>query len=107
MAAWNSMLVFLVLINMNLVTLAAILVHYKVEQFTTINKIQAAIIAIVFFGVNYFLFVYKKKYLIIEERFDKLSDKKKSFRTILFVIYFLFTIIAIFTVFPLLGFVPN
>jgi hypothetical protein len=57
-------------------------------------------VAILFF-FNYFLFVYKKKYLEIEKRFDNESAQKRNVKTFFFWMYVVISICVLFILKPL------
>ncbi len=85
---------------LNLMTLKIFLVHgLKTLKQTFLSKEIVIIIGLFLYIINYFLFMRNKKYLLLEEKFDKESRKLKLIKTILFWIYVLLSFLLLFYMF--------
>lgn len=88
MPEWLALCSFVILIILNLVFLLMCL--FKIFNFTIVlTKEMALISSAVIFGVNYFLLIYKKKYVEIEKKFDRESQKDRNIKSFLFWLYLL------------------
>ena len=81
----------------NLMTILILLVHWlKIFSPTTISK-EIAIGTILFlYGINYFLFLRNRKFLLIEKTYDEAPKKLKSIKTKLFWIYIILSFALLF-----------
>ena len=88
-----------ILQGFNLLTLLAILsLGLELFKIPSLAPEHAIITMILLYAVNYFLFVRNKKFLQIEERFDKDSKNIKTIKAILFWLYVVLTFVLFFVV---------
>lgn len=98
---WVAMFSISMLQLINLMTLYVLLVHgydLKVMNVSSLSKSHAIFIMCILYYLNYLFFVDKKRYLIIEKKFDKDSSRTKKIRTVLFGIFIALSFALLFLV---------
>lgn len=101
---WLAIFYISVLAFFNLITLFVIINHFLVINIT-FSRLHGFIIAIIFYSVNYFLFLKGKRYKKIAEKLDKDTKRSKILKDILFWVYVVMTFVLFFTILPM--FAPN
>lgn len=99
MPATIAMITISFLQFINLLTVFVLLVHgVKLFEPFALSKELAIFIGLTLYGINYLLFLKNKKFLKIEEKFDKKSKKLKKVRIILFWAYIILSFVLLFVV---------
>lgn len=87
---WSSIIVISIILTFNIFSVL-VLMDYDIKS---IGEKGAKTIPLVLIGLNYFCFLYKKRYLKIIERFDQ--EKKKLIFDILVLLYVIGSILFFF-----------
>ena len=82
--------------GMNVYSLSQIFVYFIYNNEIRILGLLIGAVTLVFFIVNYFLFIYKDKYKKIIDEFKNESDKKRKIGTILTWSYVIVTLALLF-----------
>ena len=94
-AQYTALLYFSSLTFMNLHTIVAVFeyIYYPHIQYST----TALLISLtVFIGINYFIYIHKKKYIRLHERYVNLRKSNKRIFKVLFFLYILISVTAWF-----------
>ena len=94
-----SILSLLILQNLNLLTILALFTYgIKIIPPFALTKTMAIGTGLIMYIIDYLVFIRNKKFLQIEERFDKDSKSVKTIKTILFWLYVVLTFVLFFLV---------
>jgi len=98
MPEWVSLFTISILLFLNIGSILMILKNNFVE----INPSNLLVISVVvfIFSTNYFMFIRKKNYLVIEKKFEFETKKSRIINTLLVWIYIIFSFLMFYVILP-------
>lgn len=95
---WNALIgvSFMMGINLSLfLIIIQLLFEIKIILSDNLPKKEIIVVALVILAINYFIFNYKKKYLLIIEKYNNESLKKKRINALLLWLYIILSFVVI------------
>jgi hypothetical protein len=91
---WNALFGVSFMMFLNLLTIFIILQFWGIDIFSkyTVPTNLIVIVILMLMGINYYIFLYKKKYKLLEKKFANENTKTKNRNLLLLWVYFILSI---------------
>lgn len=98
MPEYIALFTILILFQFNLWTIDLVLEYIDIGPFIDNSKNTGLVVIFIMLGCLYFLFIRKRKYLLVVEKYKSETKKEKIISTLLTVIYIIFTVVSLIIV---------